>query len=148
MAEGVLDRTAERERKQWIQQHQPLGFTIPPLMWIPIRDRQKELTAAEIENRRIALQSLYEAVARAQLERDEVYAANPISFTSIPIDPTILQQEREFQLSQRGGLQVTIPVEDSEEGGDAATGESDDGYQRSVASIDSIAENADFVSLE
>jgi hypothetical protein len=40
-------------------------------------------------------------------------------------------------------------VEDSEEeGGDAATGESDDGYQRSVASIDSIAENADFVSLE
>jgi hypothetical protein len=38
-AEGVLDRTAKRERKQWIQQHQPLGFTIPPSMWIPIRDR-------------------------------------------------------------------------------------------------------------
>jgi hypothetical protein len=54
-AEGVLDRKAENERRQYIQQHQALGSTIPPLMWIPVRDREKEPTAAETENRRIAL---------------------------------------------------------------------------------------------
>jgi hypothetical protein len=66
----------------------------------------------------------------------------------IPIDPVILQEERKFQQSQRGGLQVTIPVDDSaEEGGDNSGGESEGDYQRSVATIDSIAENADFVSF-
>jgi hypothetical protein len=65
---------------------------------------------------------------------------------SLPINPTILQEEHEFQLRQRGGLQLIIPVEDSEKG-DAAASESGD-YQRSVASLDSIAQNADFVSLE
>jgi hypothetical protein len=39
-AQGVLDRKAENERRQYIQPHQALGSTIPPLMWIPIRDRQ------------------------------------------------------------------------------------------------------------
>jgi hypothetical protein len=122
---------------------------IPPLLWVPIRDRQKEPTAAEVENRQIALQSLREAVGKAQRDRDEVYAMNTLSFAPLPIDPTILQEEHEFWISQRGGLQVTIPVEDSEEeGGDNAASESEDGYQRSVASLDSIAHNADFVSLE
>jgi hypothetical protein len=69
----------------------------------------------------------------------------------------ILQEEREFQLSQQGGLQVTIPVDDSaeeggddlaEEGGDNSGDESEGDYQRSVATIDSIAENADFISFE
>jgi hypothetical protein len=98
-AEGVQVRRAENERRHYIQQHQALGSTIPPLMWIPVRDHQKEPTAAETENRRIALQSLREAVGKAQRDRDEVYAANALSFTPLPIDPTILQEEREFQLS-------------------------------------------------
>jgi hypothetical protein len=147
--EGVADRSAERERKQYLQQHQALGSTIPPYMWTPIRDRQKEPTTAEIENRQIALQSLREAVGKAERDREEVYTTNPTSLTSIPIDPAILQEEREFQLSQRGGLQVTISVDDSaEEGGDNSGGESEGDYQRSVATIDSIAENVDFVSFE
>jgi hypothetical protein len=62
--EGVADRSAERERKQYTQQHQALGPTISPYMWTPIRDRQKEPTAAETENRRIALQSLCELLER------------------------------------------------------------------------------------
>jgi hypothetical protein len=88
-------------------------------MWTPIRDRQKEPTTAETENRRITLQSLREAVGKAERDWEEAYATNPTSLTPIPIDPAILQEEKEFQLSQRGGLQVTIPVDDSaEEGGD------------------------------
>jgi hypothetical protein len=38
---------------------------IPNYMWTPVRDRQKEPTPTKTENRRIALQSLHEAVARA-----------------------------------------------------------------------------------
>jgi hypothetical protein len=91
---------------------------------------------------------LREAVGKAQRDRDEVYAMNTLSFAPLPIDLIILQEEHEFWVSQRGGLPVTIPVEDSEEGGDNADSESEDGYQRSVASLDSIAHNADFVSLE
>jgi hypothetical protein len=118
-------------------------------MWIPVRNRQKELTTTKTEDRQIALQSLYKAVGKAQRDKNEAYAANPISFTPVPIDPTILQEEREFRLSQRGGLQLTIPVDNSEEeGGDNGARESEDKYQRSVATIDSIAENADFVGLE
>jgi hypothetical protein len=157
--EGVADCQKERERKELIQQHQTLGITIPPLAWIPIRDHQKEATTAENEARCIALQSLYEAVGTAQHDRDEVYAANPTSFTSIPIDPAILEEERQFQISQRGGLQVIIPVESEEEdGGFESEGVESGGVEsgvdsaledyRSVMSIDSIAENADFVSLE
>ena len=90
-----------------------------------------------------------EAVGKAQRDRDKVYAMNTLSFAPLPIDPIILQEEHKFWVSQRGGLQVTIQVEDSEEeGGDNAASESEDGYQRSVASLDSIAHNADFVSLE
>ena len=147
--EGVANHSAEREQKQYIQQHQALGSTIPPYMWTPIRDRQKEPTTAEIENQQIALQSLREAVGKAKSDQEEAYTANPISLTLILIDPAILQEEREFQLSQRGGLQVTIPVDDSaDEGADNSRGESKGDYQRSVATIDSIAENADFVSFE
>jgi hypothetical protein len=36
----------------------------------------------------------------------------------------------------------------AEEGGDNSGGESEEVYQRSVATIDSIAENADFISFE
>ena len=77
-----------------------------------------------------------------------MYAANPMSFSSIPIDPTILEEERQFQLCQRGGLQVIIPVGDSDGEGDDSGADDEDKDQRSVASIDSIAENADFVNLE
>ena len=113
-------------------------------MWIPIRDPQKEPTPAKTEARRAANQSLYEAVVHAQKDRDRAYSENITEFTSIPIDPAILEEERQFQIRQRGGLQVVILVDSEEEGG-VESGVED--YQ-SVASIDSIAENADFVNLE
>ena len=118
-------------------------------MWTTIRDRQKEPTAEEMETDRITLQSLHDAVAQAQEDKEHAYTMNPTSFTSVPIDPLILEEERQFKLSQRGGLQVIMPV-DSEEEEEREGGGSDDGMEdyRSVVSLDSIAENADFVSLE
>jgi hypothetical protein len=117
------------------------------MMWVPIRDRQKEPTATETENRQIALQSLRKAIGKAQRDWDEVYTINTMSSTPLSIDPTILQEEHKLKLSERGGLQVNILVEDSEEGGDNGASECENGYQRSVASLDSIAQNADFESL-
>jgi hypothetical protein len=60
-----------------------------------------------------------------------------------------LEEERQFQIHQRGGLQVVIPVDSEEEVGgvESGVGSGVEDYQ-SVASIDSIAENADFISLE
>jgi hypothetical protein len=59
-----------------------------------------------------------------------------------------LEEERQFQIHQRGGLQVVILVDSEEEGGAESKVESRVEDYQSVASIDSIAENADFVSLE
>ena len=69
------------------------------------------------------------------------------------MDPEILRLEHEFKLSQRGGLsQVQISNEESEDGeeeDDNISSQSDDTSPlRSVASIDSIQENADFVHVE
>jgi hypothetical protein len=147
--EGVKDRRREKERKAQIQQHQLVGITIPANLWTPIRDHQKDPTAEEKEALQIALQPLRDTVARAQKERDDVYAADPYSFTSIPIDPMILEEERQFQLSQSGGLQTILQVEsEEEEGQDEESGDDEIEDYRSVVSLDSIAENADFISLE
>jgi hypothetical protein len=39
-------------------------------------------------------QSLYEAIKHALKDRDKAYSKNIIEFTSIPIDPTILEEEQ------------------------------------------------------
>jgi hypothetical protein len=57
-------------------------------MWVPIRDPQKNPTAAETEAPR-ANQSLYEALERAQQEWDVSRLEDPADFTAIPIDPTV-----------------------------------------------------------
>jgi hypothetical protein len=49
-----------------------------------------------------------------------------MSFSSIPIDPTILEEERQFQLRQRGGLQVIILVGDSDGEGDDSRADDED----------------------
>jgi hypothetical protein len=90
-------------------------------------------------------QSLYDAVETAQKEWDRVQSENPLVFTDIPIDPAILEAERQFQIQQTPGLHIDV-----EEEGSGTNGEESDlaSTPRSVISIDSIAENADFVSLE
>jgi hypothetical protein len=128
-----------------IQQHQALGISIPNYIWNPIRDPQKESTPAERDALR-ANQSLYDAVERAQQEWHRVQSENPTEFTSIPIDPTILEAERQFQIQRRPLNQVVINLE--EEGSESEGGSDIVSPPRSVISIDSITENADFISLE
>jgi hypothetical protein len=113
-------------------------------MWVPIRDPQKNPTFAEKEALR-ANQSLYDAAELAQQEWNESRSENPADFTDIPIDPTILDGERQFQVRQRPLDQVVVQVdseEDEEAGSDVELPP-----PPSVASIDSIAENADFVAF-
>jgi hypothetical protein len=144
-----------------IQQHQARGTSIPDHLWIPIRDPEKQPTPAERDALR-ANQSLYDAVETAQAEWDRVHSENPLVFTDIPIDPAILEAERQFQIQQTPGLHIDVEEEGSGtdgEGGSGTDGEGGSGTDgeggsdlastpRSVISIDSIAENADFVSLE
>jgi hypothetical protein len=142
---GIKARKDEKARLLLIQQHQALGISIPDHLWIPIRDPEKQPTLAERDALR-ANQSLYDAVETAQAEWDRVHSENPLVFTDIPIDPAILEAERQFQIQQTPGLHIDVEEEGS--GSDGEGGSDLASTPRSVISIDSIAENADFVSLE
>jgi hypothetical protein len=132
-----------------IQQHRVLSTPLPDNIWNPIRDPEKEPTLAEKDALR-ANQSLYDAVETAQKEWDRVHSENPLVFTDIPIDPAILEAERQFQIQQTPLNQVGLHIDLEEEEGSGTDGGGSDlaSTPRSVISIDSIAENADFVSLE
>ena len=69
-------------------------------MCAPIRDPEENPTPAEGEALR-ANQSLYDAAVIAQLEWDTSRSENPTEFTTIPIDQSILDAERQFQVRQR-----------------------------------------------
>ncbi len=71
-----------------------------------------------------------------------------MSFITVKINPMILEEERQFQIKQGGGLRFVLLVE-SEEDQDKGEG-SDDEIEdyKSVVSVDSITENADFIRLE
>jgi hypothetical protein len=93
---GVAARKAERERLKTILEHQALGVQLPPEIWIPIRDLQKNPTPEETEAIRISLQSLYDKLALEQAEYDRLQSDDPTLFTDIPIDPAILAEEQAF----------------------------------------------------
>jgi len=77
----------EKARLQYIKQHQQqaLGVKINPLMWVPIRDLEKNPTPAEREALR-ANQSLYDAVTIVQQEWNASQSENPMDFTAIHIN--------------------------------------------------------------
>ena len=67
-------------------------------------------------------------------------------FTDIPIDPAILEAKRQFQIQQTPLLHIDV---EEEESGTNGEGRNDlASTPRLVISIDSIVENANFVSLE
>jgi hypothetical protein len=121
----------------------------------PIRDREKTQTAEEAENIRIAHQSLYDSVGREQAVFNQLQSEKPELFTDIPIDPTILEMEEAFRIKQNPLLCIRVRSESEE----ADYQEERMGYKgedmmeldvsppRSVASIDSIARNANFISF-
>ena len=85
----------------------------------------------------------------AEEDWKRAYSDDPTHFTTIPIDPAILEEERQFQIQQIPLNQIELDSED-EGDGSGSGGRSDitGSPPRSVASIDSIAENADFISFE
>src|SRR5271163_2108139 len=89
---GVAARKAEKDRLKTIQQHQALGIQLPPEIWIPIRDPQKNPTPEETEAIRISHQPLYDTLAREHAEYNRLQSDDPTLFTEIPIDPAILAQ--------------------------------------------------------
>ena len=88
-----------------------------------------------------------------QHEWEASQSENPTDFTSIPIEPSILHHEQQFQLQQAPLSQVVIQVDEEEEEEEEEEKEEEEGsdietLSRSVASLDSIAQNADFRVLE
>jgi len=150
---GVAARKAEKERRRFITEYQGiLGAHIPPEKWIPIRDPQKDPTPTEREALR-ANQSLYDELARVQQEYNALQSEDPTLFTGIPIDPAILEEEQQFRIQTKRGLSV-IQLDSDEDRADGsrsdACKEEDDMVSsppQSVVSIDSIAQNADFVKF-
>lgn len=157
---GVAARKAEKDRFKTIQQHQALGIQLPPEIRIPIRDPQKNPTPEETEAIRISHQSLYDTLTREHAEYNRLQSDDPTLFTEIPIDPAILAQEQAFwvkrnplsQIAIRGASEdledADIEIEGEEEGVEGSRMDWCSSPPRSVVSIDSIAENADFISLE
>jgi hypothetical protein len=149
--QGVAARKEEKARLQFIADSQALGIYIPPKMWIPVRDPQNNPTLEEKEAL-CANQSLYDALACSQHEYKKLQSEDPALFTDIPIDPAIIAEEQAFRVQHSGPLAAIQlysegenDVEDEESGVDE---EAVSPPPRSVASIDSIAENADFISFE
>jgi len=157
---GVAARKEERERVKAISEHQALGIQLPLEMWIPIRDPQKNPLPEETEAIGISHQSLYDRLAQEQAEYNQLQSDNPTLFTDILIDPAILAQEQAFRVKQNPLSQIAIrgaseEIEEADQEMDGVEEEGEDSEMIlcssppiSVASIDSIAENADFVSLE
>jgi DDE superfamily endonuclease len=114
---GIQARKDERARLLFIQQHQALGAFIPDEMRIPIRDPEKQPTSAETDALR-ANQSLYDHLEQVQKARERAYSDDPAEFTDIPIDPAILEHERQFRVQQQGVLnQLTIQLDADEQEG-------------------------------
>jgi hypothetical protein len=90
---------------------------------------------------------MYDEVACLQQEADQLQLDDPSLFTNIPIDPEILRLEHEFCIQQKGGLSQVL-VSSKEEDNTSLYYSDDISPPRSVATIDSIQENADFVHVE
>ena len=114
-------------------------------MQVLIRDPKKNLTPAEREAL-CANQSLYDAVEIVQQEWDTSQSGNSIYFIAIPIDQSILDDERQFQVRQRPLDQLVIQV-DKEEEEEEEEGSNTKSLALLVVSLDSIAQNADFIAF-
>jgi hypothetical protein len=147
---GVDARREERGRKKLLEEYYKSGDIPDPLLLVPIRDPERNPTQAEVEVLQAPpdlLQALEEAKA---LLADPLCQATLIAeVPGIPIDPEILRTNDPLYVN---GRQFYTPWQleeeqenatDQEEGGREEEGGKDEEVE-SVASIDSIAYNADF----
>ena len=141
--QGIQGRKDEIVRKKAVQHLRSINQPIPDSMLIPIRDCRKDPTPTELELLR-PNQSLFDAVIRAKIDRERAYETNPEQEL---IDPSILEFERQFAIQKEGLRELIIDVERESQ---LSSIESDieGSITQSVMSLDSIAQNADFVNLE
>lgn len=166
---GVEARRLERERKKQLKELEQLSkkpiigidSTISSTLSIPIRDPQNEPTREEQEEVRLRLLPFLERVAQEQLRYDQAQAEDPSFFIDdapeIIIDPEILQQEHVLIKKRNPLSNLTIQV-DNRESDDEIEPLGGKGNRegivicssppRSVASINSIAHNANFDTQE
>ena len=127
----------------------PFGASVPSELWTLIRDPTKNPTPAEKEVLR-ANQLLYDAIIIAEVKWQASQSENPMDFTSTPIEFSILEDERYFEHTRRPINQIVIQVEESlEEGSNVRNdiGSDIELIALLVVSLDSIAQNADFIHL-
>jgi len=107
----------------------------------PIRDCRKEPWPTELESLRPS-QAYYDQVARAQTaweqSRKETTEENLI-------DPSIIEEEKQFARRGSSLQRLVIDIEEEEEEEEGSDIETI--TPRSVASFDSILQNADFIEL-
>jgi hypothetical protein len=156
---GVIARKEEKARLRFLSNNQGiLGAYILITSQEPIRDPEKDPLPEELEADRIGGLGLYEELARLEKEAERIKSDDPTIFTTIPIDPEILAMEHKFKLAQRKGISQVIVANEEDLGDSDKEGSSSEGSSvgdndiissppRSVASIDSIQENADFVQI-
>jgi hypothetical protein len=151
---------ARREEKAWLKflsdNQGILGVYIPIASQEPIRDPEKNPLLEELEIVYIRSIGLYKELARLKAEAERVKSDDPKVFTTILINPKILKMEHKFKMAQKKGIsQVLVAVDKVEE--EDSDNEDSEGSSvgdnniisppRSVVSIDSIQENADFIQI-
>jgi hypothetical protein len=145
----------EKARLKFLSDNQGiLGVYILIALQEPIWDPKKNPLLEELKVVRIRSIGLYEELARLKAEAERVKSDDPKVFTTIPIDPKILEMEHKFKMAQKKGIsQVLVAIDEVEE--EDLDNEDSEGSSvrdndiisppRSVVSIDLIQENADFI---
>jgi hypothetical protein len=128
---GIDARQAKREQKKTIADLEAKGEHIPIELYKVIRDPEKDPTPDDLESLK-PHPSLVQALNDLQPPQDDT-----------PIDPQLLDEDLEIQLTR---IEETInAIKDDDASNEGEDIPSDD--EESDTSVDSIARNADFISL-
>jgi hypothetical protein len=135
---GIAARKAEKARKLALEELQSRGEFPPTEMLIPIRDPEKNPTEAEKESL-LPHPSLIQALDALCPPDDNIL-----------VDPQLLDEDIQIETQHVDEPIVTVPDDETEEDSDGhidLEGLQDSTDEESIASLDSIARNADFIKF-
>jgi hypothetical protein len=118
----------------------PLGVQVPPELYYPIRDPEKQPLSDEVEALTIH-PDLDQALLQAQEQYNTAYSLISQDFLDFPIDPAVLEEERIRLNRPSFRIPIELEEEEKEEESDIKS------VVELVMSYNSIAHNADFVGL-
>jgi hypothetical protein len=118
--QGVEDRADERKRKKWVKEMRVLQgrgnpVHIPPEKLMPIRDREKEPSAEEIEAFRLKNAALFDTIANEEEHLTQLRAMDLIEFSEVVIKPELLALQEEFRASRNPLSRTRIAVDEEDE---------------------------------